>query len=156
VALGSGPGRTLRWQNTSASGIANQPIRVRSGGCATNCGADDTYRVRGWETTYTIPRFNNGGTQATVLLVQNATSRQVAGTAHFWSVAGTLLGSQPFNLQPRAALVLNAATVAGTAGQGGSVTIAHDGGYGALAGKAVALEPATGYSFDSPMTPRAR
>jgi hypothetical protein len=61
-----------------------------------------------------------------------------------------------FTLNPRAALVLNAASVAGTAGQGGSVTVTHDGGYGALAGKAVALEPASGYSFDSPMVPRPR
>ena len=52
--------------------------------------------------------------------------------------------------------MLNTATVAGVAGQGGSVTIAHDGGYGALAGKAVALEPATGFSFDSPMSPKPR
>ena len=36
------------------------------------------------------------------------------------------------------------------------MTLTHDGGYGALSGKAVALEPATGFSFDSPMTPRGR
>jgi hypothetical protein len=156
VTVGTGTSRSLRWQNTSASGIANQAIRVRSGGCTTDCGAGDTYRVRAWDTTYAVPRFNNGGSQVTVLLVQNATSRPVAGTAFFWSGPGTLLGSHPFNLQPRAALVLNAGIVAGTAGQGGSVTVTHDGGYGALAGKAVALEPATGYSFDSLMAPRPR
>src|SRR4029450_11524436 len=37
------------------------------------------------------------------------------------------------------------------AGQGGSVTIAHNARYGDLSGKTVALEPATGFSFDSPM-----
>jgi parallel beta-helix repeat protein len=156
AAVGTGTSRTLRWQNTSGSAITNQPIRVRSGGCTTECGADDTYRVRAWDTTYAIPRFNNSGTQVTVLLVQNATPRTVAGTAYFWSASGALLGSQGFSLQPRATLVLNAASVPGLAGQGGSVTVAQDGGYGALAGKAVALEPATGYSFDSPMWPRSR
>jgi hypothetical protein len=155
-AVGTGTSRSLRWQNSTASAVGNQPIRVRSGGCTTDCGADDTYRIRTYDTTYAIPRFNNSGTQATVVLVQNATNRTVAGTAYFWSASGALLGSQGFNLQPRATLLLNAASVAGTAGQGGTVTIAHDGGYGALAGKAVALEPATGYSFDSPMTPRWR
>jgi hypothetical protein len=45
---------------------------------------------------------------------------------------------------------LNTATVAGVAGQGGTMTIAHDGGYGGLVVKAVALEPSTGFSFDSP------
>jgi len=156
VAVGTGTGRSLRWHNASANGVANQPIRIRSGGCTTNCGADDTYRVRAWETTYAVPRFNTSGSQATVLIVQNATNRTVGGTAYFWSASGSLLGSQGFSLDPRAALVLNAGSVAGAAGQGGSVTVAHDGGYGALAGKAVSLEPATGFSFDSPMSPRSR
>jgi hypothetical protein len=61
AAVGAGTARTLRWQNTSAGTITNQPIRVRSGGCTTGCGPDDTYRVRAWETTYSIPRFNNAG-----------------------------------------------------------------------------------------------
>ncbi|HET9316166.1 MAG TPA: Calx-beta domain-containing protein, partial [Vicinamibacteria bacterium] len=155
AAVGTGTSRALRWQNAAAAAIANQTIRVRSGGCTTGCGADDTYRIRAWETTYAIPRFNNNGTQVTVLIVQNATNRTVAGTAHFWSASGALLGSQAFTLQARATLVLGIASLPGLAGQGGSVTVTHDGGYGALAGKAVALEPATGYSFDSPMTPRS-
>jgi hypothetical protein len=39
-------------------------------------------------------------------------------------------------------------------GQSGTITLASDGRYGDLAGKTVALEPATGFSFDSPMVPR--
>ena len=39
---------------------------------------------------------------------------------------------------------------------GGSVTIANDGRYGDLSAKTVALEPATGFSFDSPALPRIR
>ena len=117
---------------------------------------DDTYRMRARETTCSIPRFNNTGTQSTVLLVQNTTDRPLAGRAYFWSTGGSLLGQSSFAINPRGTLVLQAAGVGGTAGQGGSVTLTHDGGYGALAGKAVALEPSTGYSFDSPMSPRAR
>jgi len=34
--------------------------------------------------------------------------------------------------------------------QSGHITVAHDGGYGGLVIKAVALEPTTGFSFDTP------
>jgi hypothetical protein len=34
-------------------------------------------------------------------------------------------------------------------GVGGSITIAHDGPYGGLNVKSVALEPSTGFSFDT-------
>ena len=47
---GVGGARTLRWQNTS--GIAQAfYVRVQSAQCRTDCGADDTYRVRAYETT---------------------------------------------------------------------------------------------------------
>ena len=46
--------------------------------------------------------------------------------------------------------------MAGVAGQGGTITVSHDGRYGDLAGKTVALEPSTGFSFDSPMLPVPR
>ena len=49
-----------------------------------------------------------------------------------------------------------AATVGGVAGQSGSATLARDGVYGAIAGKAVAVEPATGFTFDSPLVLRPR
>jgi len=47
---------------------------------------------------------------------------------------------------------LNTATVA--PGTAGALTLAHDARYGDLSGKTVALEPSTGFSFDSPMVPR--
>jgi parallel beta-helix repeat protein len=154
-AVGTATGRSLRWMNTTTMPVVNQAVRVRSTGCGTDCGADDTYRVRAWETTYAVPRFNQSGTQGTVLVVQNRTTRTVSARAYFWSPAGILLAESTFTLGARATQVLNVATVAGLSGQSGSLTIAHDGGYGALAGKAVALEPSTGFSFDSPMTERA-
>jgi hypothetical protein len=42
------------------------------------------------------------------------------------------------------------------AGHAGTITVSHDGRYGDLAGKTVALEPSTGFSFDSPMEPRVK
>jgi len=126
------------------------------GACAAACGADDVYRLRAFETTYAVPRFNNAGTQVTVLLLQNPASYTVAGHVWFWTGSGTLLAGPPFSLPPKQTLVLNTATVPGAGGVGGTITVSHDGRYGDLTGKTVALEPSTGFSFDSPMTPRTR
>lgn len=141
----------LRWQNTGTT-IEKQSLRARSAFCATFCDASGQYHIRLYETTVAVPRFNNAAGQATVLIIQNPTgwTRDIAGTVYFWSKTGTLLGSTTFSLAAKAALVLNTGTVPGVAGQGGTITIAHDGGYGNLAVKAVAVEPATGFSFDSP------
>jgi hypothetical protein len=143
--------RALRWANTTASFTLNY-LAVASGGCNLTCTAAAQYHIRFYETTIAVPRFNNAGSQLTVLIVQNPTSwiRPIAGSVYFWSVGGTLLGSTTFSLPAKGALVLNTATVAGVAGQGGTITVAHDGGYGGLVVKAVALEPSTGFSFDSP------
>jgi len=146
--------RSLRWENSTNSVVNNEAIRVRSTGCTTNCGPDDVYMLRAYETTYSIPRFNNAGTQITVLLLQNPNTYDIVGTIHFWNTSGVQIGSQTFSLGPKAIMVLNTASVA--PGVGGTVTVAHNGRYGDLQGKTVALEPATGFSFDSPMLPRVK
>jgi hypothetical protein len=75
----------------------------------------------------------------------------------FWSGAGAPLATHgPSTVPGRGVLVLDTSAVPGAAGASGSITIVNDGPYGALAGKAVALEPATGYSFDTAMEPRPR
>jgi hypothetical protein len=146
-----GASTALRWQNvgTTKEGFF---LLVESLSCGPTCGPEDQYRIRFYDTTIAVPRFNNAGGQITVLIVQNPTgwTRDIAGSVYFWSATGTLLGSTTFSLPAKAALVLNTGTVPGVAGQGGTITIAHDGGYGNLAVKSVALEPATGFSFDSP------
>jgi hypothetical protein len=152
--VATGTSVSLRWANPFDIPIVNQHIRLRSGGCTTACGADDVYRIRTHETTYRIPRFNNSGSQLTVLLVHNPTDYAVAGEAYFWSSAGTLLHAEPFALPARGSFSLNTSTVPALAGQTGAVTIANDARYGDLTGKAVALEPSTGFSFDSVMRPR--
>ncbi len=50
--------------------------------------------------------------------------------------------------------MLNTGSLGFAAGIGGSVTVSNDGRYGDLSGKAVAVEPATGFSFDTPMVPK--
>ena len=89
-------------------------------------------------------------------MLQNTSSTAFTGNVHFWSAGGAFLGSHLFTLVPRAGLVLDTSILAGLAGQSGSITVSHAGGYGALAGKAVSLEPATGYSFDTPLVSRPR
>jgi len=154
-AIAVGGSVSLRWENSTALTTVNQHIRV-DGTCPTPCGPDDVYRIRAFETTYSIPRFNNAGSQVTVLLLQNPAAYPVTGNIWFWSAAGGPLGGQGFSLAPKATLVLNTATVSGAAGQSGTITLSQDGRYGDLAGKTVALEPSTGFSFDSPMLARPR
>jgi uncharacterized repeat protein (TIGR01451 family) len=152
---GGGPGRSLRWMN-GAETEDGQYVRVRSLSCGSDCGPDDVYRIRAWETTYRIPRLNNSGSQVTVVLLQNTGSEAASGRIAFWSAAGVLLREEPFALAPKASYTLNTATVPALQGASGSITVSHDAPHGVLAGKAVALEPATGFAFDSPLEPRIR
>ena len=154
VPIGTSSSRSLRWENASAGDVGDQYIRVRSGGCTTTCGSHDVYRIRAYDTTYAMPRFNNSGSQITVLVLQNPASDTVSGTLWFWSGSGALLASSPFTLGGRASLTLSTTSLPGLSGQSGSVTVSNDGGYGELVGKGVALEPSTGFTFDTPMSPR--
>jgi uncharacterized repeat protein (TIGR01451 family) len=154
--IGTGSSRSLRWSNLTAAVVEDQTIRVRSAGCGTDCGPDDVYRIRAYETTYAAPRFNNAGSQVTVLLLQNPADYPTAGEIYFRNASGVLVAVHAFALSPKQILVLNTATVPGAGAVGGAITIAHDGRYGDLSGKTVAVEPATGFSFDSPLEPRPR
>jgi uncharacterized repeat protein (TIGR01451 family) len=153
--VGVGPSRVLRWANATGVPVASQLIRVTSASCGTDCGPDDTYRVRMYDTTFSIARFNNTGTQATVLILQNPTGRAVRADVHLWHASGLRLASVAVELAPKQTLVTNLSVIVG-GNVAGSITITHDGGYGALVGKTVALELSTGLSFDSPMLPRPR
>jgi len=149
---GVGFTRSLRWQNGAAA-VDDQYVRVRSGGCV-KCKKDALYRIRAFETTYRLSRFNNSGTQVTVLVVQNPSHQAVTGDVHYWSAAGALLATDEFTLAPKAVAVIQ--TQIAAPGVAGSATISHDGRYGDLAGKSVALEPATGFSFDTALESRTR
>jgi plastocyanin len=155
VTGGIDQSQSLRWVNATAASVDTERIRISNGVCTTtsaSCSGNDVYRLRAYETTYAIPRFNNSGSQVTVLILQNPADYTITGSIYFWSAAGTMLnaGGMPFTLTAKNALVLPTNTVAGVSGASGTVTIVHNGRYGDLAGKAVALEPATGFSFDSP------
>ena len=140
----------LGWQNTT-----NVPqlsyIRATSLNCGVTCSTGDSYRIVARETTVFVARFNNTGTQTTVLLSQNASPLTVNASLHFWSAAGTLLHTQALtSMVGRALDVTNTSSIPALAGKSGHVTVSHDAPYGTFNVKAVALEPSTGFSFDSP------
>jgi hypothetical protein len=153
VAAGFGYDRSLRFANNTAAAVDGEFIVVRNGSCPT-CGADDVYRIRMVETTAAIARFNNSGTQVTVVLLQNPSAATVNGALYFWSSTGAQVGTSPFALAPKAQLVLN--TFAVVPASTGSITVAHDARHGDLTGKSIGLEPATGFSFDTPLVHRPR
>jgi hypothetical protein len=150
---GLGSARSVRWANNTGAMVTDY---IRVDGVNTDCGIACTtnaqYTLRMWETTGSLPRFNNSGTQSTVLLLQNPASYTISGTAFFWDTAGALVGSQSFSLAAKQLFVFNTTAVA--PGASGAVTVTQDGRFGDLQGKTVALEPATGFSFDTPMTYR--
>ncbi len=153
-SIGLGAAKSLRFVNDSGDVVNDQFIVVRRAFCAKTCGADDVYRIRAAETTTAISRFNNTGSQITVLIFQNPTDETIVGTIRLWTAQGAPAGNLPLNVGPRGTQVIASQVVA--AGLSGSVTIAHSARYGDLVGKAVALEPATGFSFDTAMEHRPR
>lgn len=116
-------------------------------------GADSGYEVQMRDTTYSIPRWNNTASQVTVFLIANTKAQSVTGSIYFYSGAGTLLATVPLSVPARGVQTVNTSSIAALAGLSGSAQIAHLGGYGALSGKAVALEPGTGFTFDTAMSP---
>ena len=92
--------------------------------------------------------------QFTILLLQNPTGQAVSGSASLWDVSGAWIADMDFALAPHGAAALNTSQLA--AGRSGSITLAHTAPYGLLQGKAVSIEPATGFSFDSPFVYRPR
>ncbi|MET0554465.1 MAG: hypothetical protein ABW221_15580 [Vicinamibacteria bacterium] len=143
---------TLAWSNGSAPPAVRQFVRVRDAACGTACTNPDRYRVRFYDTTYTIPRFNNSGTQATVVTVQNATEQACDLTYAFLNGTGGLAALVQHTVPARGLDVF--ATASAVPGQSGSLRIAHTCGYGGLSGKAVSIEPSTGFTFDTQMIHR--
>jgi hypothetical protein len=138
-------GSTIRWIATTGG---EEYLRA-TGDLLVALDEGDRYDVVFYDTTLFVPRWNNSATQTTVLLLQNATNITVTGTITFHTLAGTALGTAAVSVPPLGLQVLPTASVPGLAGQSGSAEIAQLGGYGALTGKAVALEPATGFTFDT-------
>ncbi len=145
--------QVVRWM----AGAADQRDWIRVvGDLAFNLTASDQYDIELLDTTYFVPRWNQSGTQSTVFLIQNASQAAVVGSILFYDAAGVLLHTQLLSVPRNGLQVFAAGSVPALAGASGSAAIVHTGGYGALSGKAVALEPATGFTFDTPLVPVPR
>jgi hypothetical protein len=143
-------GRTVRW--IPAAGSAEY---LRARGFVGFSGLE-TYDVVFLDTTLFVPRWNNTATQTTVVVLQNTTSVTVTGFVYFHSAAGALLATANVSVPSYGVQLIATASISALAGQSGSAQIAQLGGYGALAGKAVALESASGFTFDTPIGPVPR
>ena len=150
--VGHGTALSLRWMNQQDVTVADQHVRVQSPACGSTCGPDDTYRLRFYETTLRGPRFNNAGGQVTVVLLQNASDQIIAGRLYLWGTSAS--GNVAVTIPPHGLVVFDTSQILPTFD--GSITVAHDGAYGMLVGKAVSLQPSTGLGFDTPLTPRPR
>jgi hypothetical protein len=146
-------GMSARWIATNDT---KEFVRARGNASGLPMPAGLTYDVEFYDTTYFMPRWNNSATQFTVIVIQNTTNATVAGNMLFYGATGTQLHSEPFSIPEHGVRVFPSSSVVALAGQSGSASIVHTGGYGALAGKAVALEPGSGFSFDTPLTPLPR
>ncbi len=154
---GTGTASAMRFENRFTVPLLGQYVRVAGASCGTGCTANDTYRVRVYETTGRIARYNNSAGQATVLVLQNTLAEPVSGHADFWLENGEHAGTYAFTLGPHeTGATFPGNVLPATIGTKGSITVTHDGGYNAIAGKAVALQPSTGFSFDTPMHTRPR
>jgi ELWxxDGT repeat protein len=151
--VGTGNGVAMSWVGIGT--LATEHLRVESAGCGSACGSDDTYRLRFYETTLAAPRINNHGGQVTAVILQNTTASPTAAVLTGWRADGSFgFRSAVVTIPPRGTAVLD--TTQEFAGFVGSLTVAHTAPYGALVGKVVALDPATGLGFDTPLRVKPR
>jgi hypothetical protein len=145
--VGVGTVRSLRF-DTSPYGVpAALPVVVYSGGCGTDCGPDDRYRLRFYETTLAGGRINNAGGTRTVVVLQNPGDRAVQGRIHFWTEKGGYAAFLEFQLDAHGSVALDTAGVMPE--KAGSATVTHDAPYGVLQGKAMSFDVTTGFASDS-------
>ena len=90
--------------------------------------------------------------QTTVFIISNQSPATVAGSIFFYTSGGTLVHTEPLSVPLFGMQVLATSSIPALANLAGHATVAHDGGWNALAGKAVALEPASGFTFDTVMS----
>jgi len=111
-----------------------------------------SYDIQLLDTTLFVPRWNNTASQTTVLVLQNTMNYQMFGTVYFHDAAGVLLATVDVSAPQHGVHVLQTASIAALQGKSGSATISQA-PYAAFVGKAVALEPATGFTFDTAIVP---
>lgn len=136
--------RTLRW---IAPSTGYNLVRVRG---QPGASAASQYTIVAQASTYYCSRFNNAGTQISVMILQNTSTFACTYVATFQDEAGNALATDTTPLPGNATKVLALSSLPALVGAKGSVRIAHTCNARVFKGKVVALEPATGFSFDTP------
>jgi len=159
VAFGSDPvsslgiARRLTFRYSTGSPEAMYYLRVSHPDCGLSCVNTDQYHIHFRNTTALVPRFNNSATQVSILVLQNSTNADVITQLVAYDATGTVITTIEVDLSPNQVTAVNLSTVSSgvLAGKSGGLRIANSAPYGALAGKVVAVEPATGFTFDTPL-----
>ena len=60
-----------------------------------DCDSGDTFRIRAYDTTYRMARFNNSATQITVVVIANPTDQTVTGNLWFYAASTGTAGGDP-------------------------------------------------------------
>ncbi|MET0554173.1 MAG: hypothetical protein ABW221_14115 [Vicinamibacteria bacterium] len=146
---GNGPAndRSVRWIASTSANSTFDFVRVR--GSADPEDETHVYTIRYWDTTYRVPRWNAANGQTTVLVVTSLVQANVAARIQFFGEDASLVTTVEAILTRNKPLVYSSASNFALTGKSGFALIAHNGGYGALTGKAVSLDPATGFTFDT-------
>jgi hypothetical protein len=137
---------------TAFSSNAGAVVLVRVLGWTTATAEASSYDIQLRDTTLFVPRWNNTATQTTVLVLQNTANHEMGGRISFHDADGALLTFVDVLVPQHGVHLLQTASIAALQGRSGSATIAQA-PYAALVGKAVALEPATGFTFDTTIVP---
>jgi hypothetical protein len=137
---------SLRW---IGNGSPSQWLRV-SGNAAAPGLASEKYDIRLVDTTLFLPRFNNVGSQRTVLILQRTGAALGFAQVEFRDDSGGLLHTRLVTALSSAGVdVFDTATEPSLAGRSGSAVVLHTFGQEGLVGKAVGLDPVTGFTFDT-------
>jgi len=140
------PGATskvIRWSSDAATSYR---IRVKGGATSSS---NAKYSILYSETTLYCPRYNQTGTQTSVVIIQNTTNASCSMFVSFINETGAFVNGTPANANGAGMVVLSAGGVASVPGTKGSVQILPNCSPSALKAKVVALEPSTGFSFDT-------
>jgi hypothetical protein len=128
-------------------------VRVSHPACGLLCSSTDQYHIHFRDTTALVPRFNNTATQVSILILQSSspTGGSVSGLAY--DSLGAVIGGFGIPLPANAVAVIDLSTTnsGSLAGKSGALKLVNTLPYGTLAGKVVAVEPATGFTFDTPL-----
>jgi hypothetical protein len=133
-------------------------VRVRGAACGAGCTSAARYRIRMVDNTLRLARFNNTNGQSTVLVLQNPTNTTQVAVGYAFGAAGEPVGTVAIVLAPNAVVATDLSTAAGgqLANESGGMQLLSAAPYGTLTGKAVQLDPATGFVFETAVEYRKR